>query len=230
MNGLPERGVDVWILDLDTVTGAEADARRILSASEQDRATRYRFDRHRNRFRRRRLFLRILLGTYLGIPARDLTFDVSPQGKLSLPGEPVHFNISDSEGWAVFAFSKNTPLGIDIEFARPLDDLPQLVSRYFSPSEQKALLELPPDLHRAAFYHIWTQKEAFIKAIGLGLSYPLDAFDVQPDPRQPGAILSARDHPGPWVMHTFSPVPGYHAAVCHAAPELPVQIRPLKIS
>ncbi len=214
--------VDLWLVDLDRSDELDDTAGKVLSPVELERATRYRFDRDRKRFLRRRFFLRSLLGVYSGISANDLVFAHSPYGKPFLAGQPVSFNISDSGGWSLMAFARTLPLGVDIEQARPLSDLALIASRYFSPLEQAGLLALPASLQIDSFYHIWTQKEAFIKAIGMGLSFPLDAFDVLVHPLQAGGVQAVRttaDVPIDWQMHTFIPVEGFHAAVCYPAPK-----------
>src|SRR5262249_56606268 len=81
--------------------------------------------------------------------------------------------------------------------------------RLFSPEERRRLSALPPEQWRDGFYNCWTRKEAFVKALGLGLSHPLDSFDVAVEPGEPATLLSPV---GGWSMQGFAPRPGYLAA------------------
>lgn len=206
--------VHLWLADLNRPDLIPA-ARAILSPTETERGLRYRFERDRTWSFARRFFLRTLLADYLHRPPRDLDIRLTPAGKPYLEGHPVHFNLSDSGGWCLLAFTHLAPLGVDLETVRPQVDLAGIARRYFSAAEQAELEELPSALQTEAFYHIWTQKEAFIKAVGEGLSIPLDSFDVAADPRRPGLVRAVRGAgPKLGLMRTFIPRENFWAAVC----------------
>ena len=206
--------VHLWLADLNRPDLIPA-AREILPANETARGLRYRFERDQTWFFARRFFLRTLLAQYLGQPASTFDLQLSTHGKPYLAEHPIHFNLSDSGGWCLLAFTHLAPLGVDLETVRAQVNMAGIAQRYFSMAEQAEMEELPSDLHTEAFYHIWTQKEAFIKAVGEGLSIPLDSFDVAADPRRPGEVRAVRGAGlQSWRMRTFIPRENFWAAVC----------------
>jgi 4'-phosphopantetheinyl transferase len=116
----------------------------------------------------------------------------------------------------VFAFSVGCEIGIDVEAIRPIPDADAIAARFFSPRENAAYRALAPRDRPLGFYRCWTRKEAFIKALGDGCYYPLDHFDVSLAPGEPATILRVEGVPGDrccWRMESFSPAPGFVAAV-----------------
>lgn len=146
-----------------------------LSSDEQARADRFVYDRHRHAYIAARVGLRERLGQILGASAVDVAFQYGPQGKPSIADGPC-FNLSHSGDVACLAIHPTAPLGVDIEAFRSVED--GIAERFFSPTEVAALHTLPAEDQRAGFFRCWTRKEAVIKALGGGLSIPLDAFDV----------------------------------------------------
>jgi 4'-phosphopantetheinyl transferase len=186
--------VHVWRLSLDCEPAALLAFRDILSDDERVRADRFHFSRHRDHFTAGRGQLRTLLGRYLGRDPAGLCFQYNLQGKPSLPnpeGQALRFNLAHSHGLALLALSRQREVGIDVERVRPEVACEDLAGRYFSPREVAALRSLPAELRRLAFFHCWTRKEAYIKAIGKGLSLPLDSFDVSVMADE-AALLEAR--------------------------------------
>jgi 4'-phosphopantetheinyl transferase len=110
-----------------------------------------------------------------------------------LPGEPagVEFNISHSGGRVLLAATRGTAVGVDLEVPRPGVEIEELLRRFFSADEFAAWQGLPPTLRTTGFYHLWTRKEAVVKAVGRGLSLPLDSFQVTFDPRGPCRVVVA---------------------------------------
>jgi 4'-phosphopantetheinyl transferase len=107
-------------------------------------------------------------------------------------GHGLCFNVAHSHGVALAAVSWDRPVGVDVEKIRGGKDLDGLAERYFSTNEIAALREVSPAEQSRAFYLGWTRKEAFIKALGLGLAFPLDAFDVSLKPGEPASLLDVR--------------------------------------
>src|SRR5262249_46751920 len=140
-----------------------------------------------------------------------------PHGKPSLAGrDDLHFNFSDSGSLGCLAVSTSGPLGVDIERCRERDYI-GLADRYFSASEYPILEAMPDTEHGPAFFRGWTRKEAFLKAVGSGLSTRLDAFDVTIQPDEPCQIIridpSIDTDVGAWKLASFEPAPGYAGAV-----------------
>lgn len=181
-------GVDVtlhfWSLDLPENQRLQQMA--VLSPDEIARVARFVYDKHRFAYLAARAGLRNRLGAEMGVPPRSLDFAYGPQGKPSLPDGPS-FNLSHAGDTACLAIHPTCPLGVDIEAYRNVED--GVAKRFFSLSENATLATLPKPATQAGFFRCWTRKEAIIKAIGGGLSIPLDAFDVTLTPDEPAQLL-----------------------------------------
>lgn len=184
-----------------------------LTAEEQDRAGRFRLGRVRDQFVVARGRLRALLGHYLGLEPRAVPVQYADGGKPHLPaGYPLHFNLSHTDGLAVYAVGR-ARVGVDVERCREIPDADGLVSRFFSRRECDQFHALPPPARPAAFLRAWTRKEAVLKAIGRGVQ-SLDCCEVTFGEGEPPAVLTldgnrARDH---WELFTWEPAAGYLAA------------------
>ncbi|HEY5957984.1 MAG TPA: 4'-phosphopantetheinyl transferase superfamily protein [Polyangiaceae bacterium] len=140
--------------------------------------------------------LRETLGQHLGLAPSDVHYTKGELGKPAL--HPNHcsslmFNLSHSGERCVIAVTREKEVGIDVEYRRALPDWKAIASRFFSEREYAALSQLPESVRARAFFTIWTRKEAYIKALGLGLSLDLSTFAVEVDPRKPAQLLWARD-------------------------------------
>jgi 4'-phosphopantetheinyl transferase len=168
-------GLSLYTAMLDPGAGEVARLTALLDAEERQRATQFRFDRDRRRFIVRRARLREILGDGIGVDPVRLQFDAGSHGKPRLLGEACHFSTSHSHDRMLVAVG-DEELGCDIEKIVPDFDWPPLAERFFTTAEQQALLSDAGGPQ--AFFRCWTRKEAFVKGLGLGLSYPLDTFDV----------------------------------------------------
>lgn len=184
--------VDITIVDLDRGEEQVLEQRALLSPDELERADRFVFPKDRRKFTLARGALRRVLAARLGARPAELRFRYEEHGKPALLDHPLVFNLSHSGERAVIAISSGPRVGVDVEAARA--DLDHAgVARYtYSPAEIEAYFALPPDLRVRGFFRCWTSKEAFVKTLGLGFSFPLHDFDVEVDPRRPGAILALR--------------------------------------
>jgi len=201
----------IALVDLDVDAGTLARYASWLDIAERERAARFRYDRDRNRFVARRGRLRELLGRDLGIAPKALRLTEDSHGKPVLLDDPdLHFNLSHSNGRALIATARGSAIGCDIEWRNPELACPRVAKRLFAPEEYEALTALPPEQWVAGFYNCWTRKEAYVKALGLGLSYPLHAFTVSVAPGEPARFIS--DEKG-WTMTAFEPAPGFQAAL-----------------
>ncbi|MDP9051403.1 MAG: 4'-phosphopantetheinyl transferase superfamily protein [Acidobacteriota bacterium] len=143
-----------------------------------------------------------------------VVFNYGPKGKPSLAGDPIHFNVSHSENRALFAFCTTTALSVDVEAVRPLPDMLQVARSTFSISELKALEALAPEIQYQAFFRCWTRKEAFVKALGDGLSYPLERFSVSLD--EPAHLIHVDGEPAAssqWTLQYLTPHDGFVGAI-----------------
>jgi 4'-phosphopantetheinyl transferase len=207
--------VELWVWSLDVDEAERGRLFAYLSEDEVARALRFVFDRDRQRYVVARGRMREILARVLGVTADALRFSYSSHGKpsLSAASAPLHFNLSHSEGLAALGVSRARELGVDVEHVRPLKE--DIAERFFSRGEVAALRALPEDQQLAAFYRCWTRKEAVVKAIGEGLSRPLDSFDVTLDPDAAHLLRMDGDADGPhvWQLAHFAPVPGFAGAV-----------------
>ena len=212
--------VHVWRAALDLTVSQVQHLKQTLSPDELARAARFRFPKDRDHFIVARGVLRTILGRYLGLEPSRLRFCYSPYGKPSLDrecgGDSLCFNLSHSHGLALFAVTRDRELGVDIEYLRR--DLADegIAQRFFSPPEVAALSALPTGVRGVAFFNCWTRKEAYIKARGEGLSFPLDQFDVSLAPGEPAALLRTEGDPqeaSRWSLVALSPGADYVAAL-----------------
>jgi len=189
-----------------------------LCPDEKERAARFHFERDQRRFAAARGMLRALLGRYLGVDPSVLVFDYGRYGKpaLASPWPGLRFNVSHSGGLALFAFATDHEIGVDIEQERALPEMDSIAERNFSPLENAALRRLAEPERRRAFFRCWTRKEAFIKAVGDGLSHPLDAFDVTLAPQEPARLLRVAgdpEAPQRFRLEGLEPAEGFAAAL-----------------
>lgn len=207
---LKEDQVDIWCFGLSKLPEKDL---HCLNEEEKTRANRFYFDKHRNRFTTARVNLRTILGRYLHLDPKDIPLSYGKNGKpyINLP-EPIQFNLSHSGNLALLAVSKTHPLGIDLEYfsVRPYQGIAQSL---FSEKECLTLASLPKEKEIIGFFHIWAQKEALIKACGLGLEYPTKQFTVPVFPASSGLVYDPL-HQKTWCMKTFMPQIACSAALC----------------
>jgi 4'-phosphopantetheinyl transferase len=203
----------VWATELDRPDESIDDYLRLLSGDEKQRARTFNFERERSRFIVARATLRKILGHYLAIPAERVEFRYLDSGKPVLAdglGYAVRFNVSHSAARAAFVVARRREVGIDIEQIRPIPDLHSVADRFFSAPEARLLRLLPQDRRAEAFFRCWTRKEAFVKAIGAGLAFPLSELEVLPCEQT--KILKTYNGV-PWSISDLSVAPGYLAAL-----------------
>ena len=182
----------------------------ILSPDERERAARFKHSRHQRRFTATRGILRHILARYLRTTPQDIRFQSGPFGKPLLQGPmdpPLHFNVAHSQQLALYAVSRDFEIGIDLEGDRKSLDYAGLAKRICSADELMTFLKLPQTDQREAFFRCWTRKEAFVKAIGKGFSFPLKNVRVSFTADEPSRILSPRlnlsgtgSSPGDWSL------------------------------
>jgi len=212
--------LEIVVTQLDVRPNAARAAVRLLSNVERERASRFAFERDRCRFVIARARLRQLLGVRLDAAPDSIQLVYGPYGKPALApafaGSGLRFNVSRCEDVAVYAFARDREIGVDVEKVRTMRDADDIVTHMFSPVENETYFALSPRDRPLAFFQCWTRKEAFVKALGDGLHYPLDRFDVSLAPGEPARILRVeRTLAGdcPWTLHSFSPGAGLIGAV-----------------
>ena len=214
---LGEDDVHIWRIVLDH-SNVECE-RALLSGDELARADRFVQARDRVRFTAGRAALRGVLAGYLGTAPDQLGFSYAAAGKPSLGGQwagsRIQFNLSHSQGLGLLAVSRGRSLGIDMEWMNPETPVMEICDRFFSECEIATLRGLPDEQKMAGFFQCWTRKEAFIKALGGGLSIPLDSFDVSfgSEPAALKAVRSKIAEGSRWKLYDLLIDPGYAAAL-----------------
>ena len=200
--------VELVLVRLDAEVAATHELARCLSDAERLRASRFVFKRDCRRFIVGRARLRHLLASRLGTRAELVELDYGPRGKPRLAGgfagSDLRFNVSHCGDVALYAFSRGREIGVDVEAVYELRDADAVAASFFSRRENEAYLALDPRDQPLGFFRCWTRKEAFIKALGDGLHFPLDTFDVSLAPGEPARILRVRDVAGSacgWTLH-----------------------------
>jgi 4'-phosphopantetheinyl transferase len=216
----PDDALEIVVTDLALAPDEVRACASLLSDAERTRARRFAFARDTRRFVVGRARLRQLLAARSGGRPESVELVYGAHGKPALAdtgsGRDLRFNLSHCDDVAVYAFSSGRDVGIDVEAVRPLQDADVLAARWFSRGENDAYQALAPHDRPLGFFNCWTRKEAFVKALGEGLSHPLDSFEVSLAPGAPAELL--RIDPDPldgrgWRMESFSPAPGFVAAV-----------------
>jgi 4'-phosphopantetheinyl transferase len=179
---LNDNDAHVWQIDLTDRDRHASAQRAYLSDDELKRAARFRFPSLSNRFIVARASIREILSRYLDLVPQSIRFVYDTFGKPEIAHEQnprrLRFNVSHSENFALCAIAWQSDIGVDVEYVKPLSDLTEVARRFFASEEQAALAALPSKKQLEGFYKIWTRKEAYLKAIGKGLSEPLDQFVV----------------------------------------------------
>lgn len=213
--------VYVWTIDLNHRQENLLEYEGLLSASEQERANAFHFAHLRQRYILRRAAYRQILSICLNCPPQDIKFSSNAFGRPEL--HPCHnntsliFNTSSSEDIALFACRLNGSIGVDIEKKRNFDDPDQLIESFFSETEKTQWQAMADQEKHNAFFTGWTRKEAYVKALGQGLSLDLTSFSISFDPAC-NDLLNPKEN---WRFYTFDPIAGYRASLVYqGAPDI----------
>ena len=204
---------------LDIGDAAQALAMRLIDELERDRAAKFRFSQDARRFVARRSRLREILSAYSGDAPERLSFAQGPNGKPVLQRSALHFSLSHSRGLMMLAIA-DVEVGCDIEWIDDDLEWQPLADRLFTSAERDMLRRLDNTPARRAFFDCWSRKEAYVKAVGMGLSLPLDTFEVS-------VGREARLFPSNgWAIADASPNPRYSGAVVANTPTLLLDFNP----
>ena len=218
--GLVRSQVHIWAIPL---AGDPAPFEDDLSPAEVDRLRRFRFADHQRRYQICHGALRRILAGYLECTPAEVVLRHGPRGKPYIDGEGPSFNLSHSGKLALVGVARDE-LGVDVEKVRRLESLRQIAERHFSDVEYAELAGLEGDAQQLAFYRCWTRKEAYIKALGEGLSMALDSFDVSLGPAAKFlACHDGREEPDDWSMLDISPGDGFVGALAIRSQEVDLQ-------
>jgi len=230
----PAPPVQIWRLRLSDLDGDPLDALRPLTvSSEHARAHRYAFDADRHRHLAGRAVVRLALARRYGCAPRALALTDGPHGKPQLQEPPedaptLHFNVAHTADVVVVALSRTHPVGIDVESLSRDADTEALAQRVLTTAEQQWWRTRPKAHRHTAFLHLWTCKEAFLKATGQGLQRPLHTIECTFDGDTVDALDDAEGHrpaspeasAAEWPVRSFSAAEGIAGTVArkHSLP------------
>ena len=214
--------VDVWCHFYDERDDDELEAaqRALMTADELTRWSRLRFEDDRRMFLATRALVRCMLSEYFDVAPADWRFLAGAHGKpyIQSPATmpPLHFNLANTKGLVVCAVSMaHEFVGVDVERTDRHTDTVALAARFFSPSEARALRQLPSAEQPRRFYQYWTLKESYLKANGWGLTAPLDRFSFSISDDEPRIDFDAplEGEANLWRFAVFDASPHHTLAV-----------------
>jgi 4'-phosphopantetheinyl transferase len=214
----------VWRFSLDADSSVIEHLSNSLSPDEIERAERFLFDDIRRRFIVCRAAQRAILAAYLGELPHQLRFQYENLGKPSLSAmtgdPPILFNLANSKSLGLLGVTQGVELGIDVEKIRAVQRLEGLAQRFFADIEIRQLESIGEEDREQAFFRIWTRKEALLKAVGKGLTFPLDQVIVSLLEAEPCRVVHfGDDDPSTWWLAHLAPQSGYFGAVaCRTEP------------
>lgn len=219
--------IHVWTVRLDASGETLKSLQAELSAAQLERAARFRFEHLRRNYTLEQGLLRRILGAYLARPASEIEFRTGERGKPYLAGAAsnvLQFNVSHSGGLVTCAVTTECEIGVDIEVRRDMDDIEAIARNYFAAGEMSDLMGLPESERKMAFFRCWTRKEAFLKATGEGLYFPLGRFRVSLKPGMEPALIEIDGQPPsePWHMREFTPTSDHSGAIAWTGKPLTV--------
>lgn len=223
---LTPQTVHIWQLSLAQPKATREKLFHLLAPDEQQRANRFYFERDQTHFIIARGGLRLLLSQYLNCLPEAIEFEYTEQGKPSLVkpakydysagiADVCYFNLAHSKDIAMYAVTSSGELGIDVEYHRHDIHAMEIADRYFTVNESNYLRQCFDEEERQrAFFNGWSRKEAFLKAIGQGLGYPLHAIEVDMQSVAPYAELTMRGNDVmPWSLFNLPAPEHYSAAI-----------------
>ena len=224
--------VDVWDLQLDQPHDVTSELTKTLDSDELARADSFKNSCDQKHFAVAHGMMRATLATYVGQTAASLRFDRNSFGKpelVDLRGAgKVEFNLSRRGGRALLAVTRDEAVGVDLESVRDDCDCLAIAEIFFTPSERAFLRETEPEHRSGVFLRCWTLKEAYVKAIGIGLSDGLNRFDVSPLLRDPDAAKPIRGsvgQQGPLFGHMLDVGPSHVASLVIRCAEPLIRLR-----
>ncbi len=236
-SSLAEHVVDVWLAYPDEITDADLllTYQALLTEPDRQQWQRFYFARHQHQYLVTRAMVRAVLSQYLPLEPSAWQFVRDSYGKPEIqPGLialPLRFNLSHTEGLITCAVTLKHAIGIDVEYLLRANATLDIAARYFAAAEIQELMQLPDALQQQRFFALWTLKEAYIKAKGLGLSQPLDQFSFNFGLHQSVSIEfleSIADRPKHWQFWRYQPTEQHQMALAVNSTE-PISVRVKKI-
>jgi 4'-phosphopantetheinyl transferase len=221
----PRDHVDCWYVSTELPRQDESLAEALLSPEERARAASFYFAHDRRCYIAAHAALRLLIAHYTGESPTSLAIRKDSNGRPLLEKSELHISLSHSGGSVLIALSSAAPVGIDVEEIRGIPDLMAIARAHFSMTEVEAIARLPPAQRATAFFVIWTRKEAFVKAIGRGLSFPLRSFGTGHPHQAPYLTGQHGEMWADWTLADVKPDEQHPGAVAIHRPNMPINCR-----
>lgn len=210
--------IHVWIAPLTRSIDEIAEFKNTLTNDELKKEKSFHFERDRTQYIAGRGLTRRVLGNYLGIEAGQIKFNYGQNGKPFLAEKLnkscIQFNLSHSNDIITIAVTIDKKIGADVEYIRPITELNSIVSLYFSDLDNKWFTNIPEDRRTDIFYTLWTRKEAYLKAIGQGLTQSLNFSVLAHDFKKNGGILENElAVVSGWTFFSFKPSKDYQISI-----------------
>ncbi len=210
--------VHIWMTSVSLLKKEIPLFKSLLNHEESSRTTRFVYEKDRDTCILSRVALRDILGRYLAINPRAIAFNNNEYGKPFIDrkdnADNITFNLSHAGDVIICGITSNRDIGIDVELIKEMESIDALIRQNFSGIEQEYFKRLSPDEKKRAFFTCWTRKEAYIKAHGKGLSYPLDSFSVTVGPGDDASLLcDDNDDVSSWSLKEIISSPEYVGAV-----------------
>jgi 4'-phosphopantetheinyl transferase len=219
--------VDIWRVHLHLADDLLRLLAATLSVDETQRAARFHSPADRDRFILTHGCLRAILAQYLHCEPGQINFSTNQYGKPELHEHNLEFNLSHSGEFALVAVTLKSKVGVDVERIRQGISSHVIAQQYFSKSEVAELEALPIDQRESAFFTCWTRKEAYVKAQGMGLSLPLESFDVSLTPNEPAILRATRpdlEEAARWTLISLDVDPNYGSSVAVQSREMELRL------
>jgi len=224
--------IDLWFVDIEDFSYEELLSLTSGWLSKQDlqRVDRYQFLEHKKQLLMGRYLTRTVLSRYGQFSAADWRFENNEYGKPFIASalleelvEPLFFNLSHSQNKLVLAVARHEFLGVDIEYGLKPRRVEKIANRYFSNSEIEDLSGLEKSQIQKRFYDLWSLKEAYIKACGMGLAIPLNHFSFSFQNERKIEIKFHKERPDDsalWQFWNIESETGYHLSLAVKSPKL----------
>ena len=226
-SGLDPGTVNLYFCHVDDIgdTGLAYRYQTLLSDDEKHRWKQFHFPGDQLLYLVARALVRTTLSSFTEYSPRELTFINGPNGKPELFEDSlqsdIRFNLSHTRGLVMLAVTRSFDLGVDVECIDRISRPMEIAGRFFSKSELEGLHTREEERQIRRFFELWTLKESYIKARGLGLSLPLDQFSFHLDSNGPATISFAPgfdDNSQHWNFWRLLPKEGYQAALAVRSP------------
>lgn len=177
--------VHIWKINLEQSSINVQNSFDILNEAEKNKAQKFRFEKHQKRYTMARSSLKRILSRYLSMTPQNVEFQYNDYGKPQLLEKlnniDLQFNVSHSENVAIYGITCHYLIGVDIEYIRPMPEADNLAKRFFSRKEFEHISQLSSTEKYEEFFKLWTAKEAYLKAIGKGISGGLEKVEISTD-------------------------------------------------